>query len=126
MRLGKVRHIDTHHLWRQEVTAKNKLKCGKIAGEKNCADLLTKHLDQAMMTKHLKTLDIEMNKERSKLALDIKAMREITGRIIARTQARSAAGTRFPGKRSSLCSGTVCETKLVNAVLHSKTEVSIA
>ncbi len=77
--LGKVRHIDTHHLWIQEVAAKKKLKYGKIAGEKNCADLLTKHLDQATMTKHLKTLDIEMNKEGSRLALDIKAVSRTNG-----------------------------------------------
>ena len=40
--LGKTRHIDTGHLWIQEVAAKGRLKYEKVLGRDNPADLYTK------------------------------------------------------------------------------------
>ena len=44
--LGKTRHIDTGHLWIQEVAAKGRLKFEKVLGRDNPADLYTKYLDE--------------------------------------------------------------------------------
>ena len=42
--IGKVRHLRTQGLWVQEVKANNRIKFLKVLGEKNLADLLTKHM----------------------------------------------------------------------------------
>ena len=42
--LGKLRHIDTHLLWIQQAVRSGRVDLRKILGEKNPADLFTKHL----------------------------------------------------------------------------------
>ena len=42
--LGKLRHIDTHLLWIQQALRSGRVNLRKILGEKNPADLFTKHL----------------------------------------------------------------------------------
>ena len=41
--LGKLRHLDTHTLWIQQAVRTNRVDLKKVLGEKNPADLLTKH-----------------------------------------------------------------------------------
>ena len=41
--LGKLRHIDTHTLWAQQAVRSGRVAVKKIPGERNPADLLTKH-----------------------------------------------------------------------------------
>ncbi len=41
---GKLRHIDTHLLWIQQAVRSGRVDLRKILGEKNPADLFTKHL----------------------------------------------------------------------------------
>ena len=41
--LGKLRHLDTHTLWIQQAVRNGRVDLRKIAGERNPADLLTKH-----------------------------------------------------------------------------------
>ena len=43
--LGKIRHIDVKELWLQEAVRHQRVKLEKIAGERNPADILTKHVD---------------------------------------------------------------------------------
>ena len=50
--LGKVRHLDTSHLWIQEVNAKREMEFSKIAGCDNMADLMTKNLTAETTMKH--------------------------------------------------------------------------
>ena len=47
--LGKVRHLDTNLLWVQDKVKNGELTIVKVFGEKNPADLLTKHLDHTKM-----------------------------------------------------------------------------
>ena len=54
--LGKLRHIDTGHLWIQEVAARGRLKFHKVLGEENPADLYTKYLDEK--TNHYHTTNL--------------------------------------------------------------------
>ena len=42
--LGKLRHIDTHLLWIQQAVRSRRIDLRKILGERNPADLFTKHL----------------------------------------------------------------------------------
>ena len=58
--VGKVRHLDTSHLWIQEAAAKKALKFGKVLGTENCADMFTKALDANSMSKHLETLNMKI------------------------------------------------------------------
>ena len=41
--LGKLRHLDTHTLWIQQAVRTKRVDLRKIDGERNPADLLTKH-----------------------------------------------------------------------------------
>ena len=47
--LGKTRHIEVKYLWLQEAVRRGRLRLGKIAGELNPADILTKPLSFADM-----------------------------------------------------------------------------
>ena len=51
--ISKVRHIDVICLWLQEQAAKKLVPLVKIPGEINTADLMTKHLSNAVILKHL-------------------------------------------------------------------------
>ena len=41
--LGKLRHLDTHTLWIQQAVRSGRIDLRKILGDRNPADLLTKH-----------------------------------------------------------------------------------
>ena len=56
--VGKVRHLDCSHLWIQEAAASKAISFGKIAGDKNCADILTKPIGAAILEKHMETLNV--------------------------------------------------------------------
>ena len=63
--LGKTRHIDTGHLWLQEVAAKERLKFKKVLGKDNPADLYTKYLDERTIDRHLQNLHYKHQEGRS-------------------------------------------------------------
>ena len=47
--LGKIRHIATRYMWLQQKTYKKEVLVEKVDGEKNYADLQTKHLAERRM-----------------------------------------------------------------------------
>ena len=51
--VGKVRHIRTQSLWLQEAHATKRLAFEKVDGSRNCADLMTKHLSDTLLSRHL-------------------------------------------------------------------------
>ncbi len=55
--LGKLRHLNVQYLWLQERARERDLVIQKIAGEINPADLMTKHLDEGTLWRHLLRLD---------------------------------------------------------------------
>ena len=63
--LGKTRHIDTGHLWVEEVAARERLKFKKVLGKDNPADLYTKYLDEKTIDHHLDTLQYRYQEGRS-------------------------------------------------------------
>ena len=54
--IGKLRHIQTQCLWLQEAHATNRLHFEKIDGSRNPSDLLTTHLSDILMDRHMKVI----------------------------------------------------------------------
>ena len=66
--LGKVRHIDTSHLWIQETAANKRAHYRKVEGSVNPADLMTKALPAATAHEHMEALGEIPAAGRSQLA----------------------------------------------------------
>jgi hypothetical protein len=56
--VGKMRHLETRHLWLQSQVASREVVLCKVAGEDNPADLLTKYLHVRTVEKHLLNMSI--------------------------------------------------------------------
>ena len=56
----RTRHIAVHHLWVQERVENKDLSVSKVAGEKNPADIGTKHVTQEVMSRHLKNIGMDL------------------------------------------------------------------
>ena len=67
---GRLKHIDTGLLWLQDLVTRKVVRLLKTPGETNCADLGTKHLTEAKMLQHMKTLGLSFRTGRHTLALD--------------------------------------------------------
>ena len=65
MGLGKTRHIDVHYLWVQERVRNGDMVLHKVPGEKNPADLMTKHLTAPVMSKYMSRFHIVYMEGRS-------------------------------------------------------------
>jgi len=78
--LGKLRHLNVQYLWLQERARERDLSIQKIPGEINPADLMTKHLDEGTLWKHLWRLDYFRLEGRATSAPNMQALCEgITG-----------------------------------------------
>ena len=66
--IGKVRHLRTQGLWVQEVRVSGRIAYKKVLGEKNPADLMTKHMGVDLAQRHLETLNMKMIGGRSEAA----------------------------------------------------------
>ena len=51
--LGTIRHLSTADLWIQDKLRMNDFKITKVDGKQNIADLLTKHVPQDTLNKHV-------------------------------------------------------------------------
>jgi hypothetical protein len=56
--VGRMRHLETRHLWLQNEVSSQRVVLCRVAGEDNPADLLTKYLNVRDVCKHLKSLSI--------------------------------------------------------------------
>lgn len=66
--IGKVRHLRTQGLWVQEVRVSGRIIYKKVLGEKNPADLLTKHMPAELAGRHLKCLNMQFDDGRAESA----------------------------------------------------------
>ena len=66
--IGKVRHLRTQGLWVQEVRVSGRIAYKKVLGEKNPADLLTKHLGAEVIARHVDTLNMNWIEGRAESA----------------------------------------------------------
>ena len=56
--LGKVRHLAVADLWVQDRLKKEDFYLHRVPGNDNPADMLTKHVDQTILNKHMTTLGL--------------------------------------------------------------------
>ena len=56
--LGKIRHLDTTDLWVQEVVRSGRVELLKVSGDSNVADIMTKHVDRALLDKMLTRMNM--------------------------------------------------------------------
>ena len=54
--LGRVRHLATADLWIQDRLKKKDFVLDRVPGSENPADVLTKHVDQSLLAKHLEVM----------------------------------------------------------------------
>ena len=66
--MGKIRHLDTTDLWVQEVVRSGRVQLVKVLGSENPADVLTKYVDKATMTKMLTKMGMRQLQGRAKCA----------------------------------------------------------
>ena len=74
--LGKIRHLHTCDLWVQEQTKNERVLLEKILGTENPADIFTKYVDQASMSKHLAKMNCEFRDGRAKAAPDTMGLKK--------------------------------------------------
>ena len=63
--LGKVRHLATADLWVQDRVKKKDVVLERVPGVDNPADILTKHVDQALLQKHAQFLGLRQEAGRA-------------------------------------------------------------
>jgi hypothetical protein len=56
--VGRIRHLETRHLWLQAQVASREVVLYKVPGEENPADLLTKYLHVKFVMRHLAAMSI--------------------------------------------------------------------
>ena len=71
--MGKIRHLDTTDLWIQEVIRSGRVELNKVLGAENPADIFTKYVDKALMTKMLSKMHMVQMDGRAKCAPAIAA-----------------------------------------------------
>ena len=69
--LGKVRHLATADLWVQDRVKKKDFVLERVPGAGNPADILTKHVDQALLSKHLGFMNLRHEAGRASSAPSI-------------------------------------------------------
>ena len=78
--IGKMRHLNVRYLWLQGRVRNKDIEVNKVAGQDNPADLMTKHLAAADMTKHLVHLGFRTEKTRAELAPELAKRGGLRGR----------------------------------------------
>ena len=68
---GKMRHVRVGMLWVQERAEREELKYGKVAGESNPADLMTKYQPKPVCTKLSEVLHVTQQTGRAHSALEL-------------------------------------------------------
>ena len=69
--LGKVRHLATADLWVQDRLKKKDFSLHKVLGADNPSDILTKHVDRVLLSKHMGKLNLQEESGRAASAPNI-------------------------------------------------------
>ena len=69
--LGKIRHLATADLWVQDRLKKKDFELVRVPGVDNPADILTKHVDAALLRKHMLKLGLRLEEGRATSAPSI-------------------------------------------------------
>ena len=84
--MAKVRHIDVNVLWLQEQCAKKLVPLHKIPGEDNGADLMTKHLANPVIVRHITQLNLEFREGRAEKAAKLHSIVKVNQKKKAETK----------------------------------------
>ena len=71
--VGRVRHLDTSLLWIQSKIRAGDFAVAKIDGASNCADIMTKHVDRGLLTKHQHAMGLGVESGRAEIAPELVA-----------------------------------------------------
>ena len=69
--LGKIRHLATADLWVQDRLKKKDFELVRVPGVDNPADILTKHVEAALLRKHMLRLGLRLEEGRAASAPQI-------------------------------------------------------
>ena len=79
--LGELRHIDVHWLWIQEKVKIGAITVRKVLGKDNPTDLMTKHLTNDEIHKHLAARDLHIASGRASKSFTINALNQGATRV---------------------------------------------
>ena len=65
--VGRVRHIEVCQLWIHQEVQNGRIDVAKVKGTNNLADILTKHVDNATLTRHIGNMATEIRTDRHHL-----------------------------------------------------------
>jgi hypothetical protein len=74
--LQKIRHLDVDTLWMQDLAAKEHIDIRKIPGDKNVADLMTKHLNLGKIDDYCHRINVMFREGRSEKSAKLYMIRE--------------------------------------------------
>ena len=103
--IGKVRHLRTQGLWVQEVRISGRIVYRKVLGEKNPADLLTKHMSAELAGKHIETLNMQWAGGRAESAPTIDAISMVQGWYVNEDDTEATVVERRPAASGPGVSG---------------------
>ena len=106
--LGKLRHLDTHTLWIQQAVRTRRVDLRKVEGEKNPADLLTKH---------------SISRQRLEDLVTLFGCRYLQGRAASAPQVRRGESTRITMADADRDLGTNGQTEEEELALKTVTAV---
>ena len=69
--LGRTRLIDVQYLYIQQLSAKKALRFGKVSGNSNAAELMTKHLNREVLARHSRDSNIRFIHGRAERATQL-------------------------------------------------------
>ena len=67
---GKLRHVRVSEMWIQEVLRDGIVSYKKVAGSRNPADLMTKHVAAPLATQHIESMGMRVEGGRARLSLE--------------------------------------------------------
>ena len=65
--VGRVRHIEVCQLWIQQEVQNGRIDVAKVKGTNNLADILTKHVDNTTLARHIGNMATERRTDRHQL-----------------------------------------------------------
>ena len=72
--IPKIRRIDVNGLWLRERSGRDAVSLSKFLGTENDADLMTKHLNDKMIKKHVVRINLVFKEGRAAKAVELQAL----------------------------------------------------
>ena len=66
--VGKLRHVEVCQMWVQQEVSAGRIQIVKVKGKNNPADILTKHIDNETLTRHINYSKLDRRDDRHEMA----------------------------------------------------------